>query len=193
MRRGFKASSERIAAELRSELGLTVVGRLDPMQLADYLAIPVLTIGQLAVDTRTDGFAKYFTESDPDSFSAVTIFRGYRRIIVHNESHHPNRQASNLAHELSHSILEHGPAPVADAGGQRYWDPEVEAEASWLGAALLVPREGALALLKRNWSLQRIATHFGVSDSLCQWRIRQTGVVLQVKRFRTIYGRAASG
>ena len=193
MRRGFKADAERVAAELRSELQLDIVDRLDPLQLADHLAIPVFGIAQVAEASGIDGFAAYFTVSDPDAFSAVTIFRGSRRLIVHNESHHPNRRASNLAHELSHSILEHEPTPLVSSDGQRYWMREVEEEASWLGAALLVPREGALAFLKRNWAIPKIATRFGVSESLCQWRIRQTGVVYQVERSKTIYRRRALG
>jgi hypothetical protein len=41
-------------------------------------------------------------EQDRESFSAVTIIDGYRRRIIHNDSHHLLRQASNIAHELGH-------------------------------------------------------------------------------------------
>lgn len=182
MRRGFKAEAERVAACMRSELGLGLRDRLDPMVLADHLSIPVVGILELGSRFPMGNFHHYFSSVDPDSFSAITIFRGYHRLIVHNDAHHPNRQASNLAHELSHTLLEHEPAPLADSGGQRFWNAEVEQEATWLGAALLLPRDAAFAMVKAGWKSPSIASHFGVSDDLCQWRILQTGILVQLQR-----------
>lgn len=126
-----------------------------------------------------------FTEAGNTEFNTcIWMPANYKRCIVHNESHHPHRQASNLAHEISHTLLEHEPTPVADNEGQRYWDPEVEEEASWLGAALLVPREGALVMLKAGCPIERIALHFAVSDTFCRWRIRQSGIDKQAERWR---------
>lgn len=182
MRRGFKAEAERVAASVRSELGLGLRDRLDPMLLANHLSIPVVGVLELASKFPVGNFHRYFSAVDPDSFSAITIFRGYHRLIVHNDAHHPNRQASNLAHELSHTLLEHEPAPLADPGGHRFWNAEVEEEATWLGAALLLPRDAAFAMVKTGLTTPDVAAHFGVSEDLCQWRIRQTGVLLQLQR-----------
>ncbi len=184
MKRGFKTHAERIATEIRDELDLSDDARLEPLELAEHLAIPVLGLGELSRVAPKDSFSQYFVVADPGSFSAVTIFRGYKRLIVHNESHHPNRQASNLSHEVSHSLLEHKPTPVVSADGQRYWDPEVEEEASWLGAALLVPRSGALSMAKSDCTVAEIAAHYGVSESLARWRITQSGVAQQVQRWK---------
>ena len=184
MRRGFKSNAEQIAAEIRVELGLDENDRMDALRLAEHLAIPVFTIRQVAELNAQDSFAHYFSVIDPDSFSAVTVFCGYKRFIIHNENHHPHRQASNLAHEISHTILEHSPTPVARHDGRRYWDSEVEQEANWLGAALLVPRAGALEMFKANCTVAQIASHFGVSESLCDWRIRQSGIDKQAERWR---------
>jgi len=184
VKRGFKSNAERIAAEIRSELDLSDDARLEPLELAEHLAIPVFGLKEVSGLVPKNSFLRYFAVTDPESFSAVTIFKGYERVIVHNESHHPNRQASNLAHEVSHSLLEHAPAPVARADGQRYWDPEVEAEATWLGAALLVPRAGALSMAKADWTIGDIAANYGVSESLCRWRISQTGIAYQVQNWK---------
>ena len=154
------------------------------MDLADHRAIPVLGLSALPRTALVNGFRDYFSTTDTDSLSAITILQGYRRLIVHNDTHHPNRQASNLSHELSDSILEHEPAPLANAEGQRFWNAEVEQEATWLGAALLVPREAALAMIRSGRLAPEIAAHFGVSEELCSWRIRQTGILLQVERAR---------
>lgn len=187
MKRGFKTEAERISIEIRSELNLNDEARLEPLELAEHLAIPVFNLREASKAAPRNLFSQHFATAEPDSFSAITIFRGYERIIVHNENHHPNRQASNLSHEVSHSILEHEPTPLATADGQRYWDAEVENEANWLGAALLVPRNGALSMAKLDWTIQEIAEHYGVSKSLCRWRISQTGIAYQVQRWRSRY------
>lgn len=183
-RRGFKAEAERIANELRSELGLSAVDRLEPCNLAEHLAVPVVPMTSLPTlfERTENGFVGFFREIEPDSFSAVTVFQGSRRIIIHNDSHHLNRQASNLAHELAHCILEHEPAPLTDKSGCRYWRADVESEADWLGAALLIPRDGGLQLARQGLSLEEIAQHFGVSEQLCRWRLHQTGVLRQLER-----------
>jgi Zn-dependent peptidase ImmA (M78 family) len=187
VKRGFKTQAERIATEVRKELDLADDERLEPLELTEHLAIPVLSLKALSRAVPKNHFSQYFGVTDPDSFSAVTIFNGHKRLIVHNESHHPNRQASNLTHEVSHSILEHQPTPIASADGQRYWNSEVEDEANWLGAALLVPREGALSMAKNDYTIAEIAARYGVSESLTRWRISQTGIAQQVQRWRNYW------
>jgi hypothetical protein len=153
MKRGFKAEAERISTEMRSELYLEFDEKLDPKELAEHLAIPILSVAELSRTARSSSFGQYFTITDPDSFSAVTIFEGYSRFIVHNDAHHTNRQASNL-----------------------------EEQASWLGAALLVPREAALRMFLCGRSIAEIAGHFGGSEALCKWRIGQAGIFQQAQR-----------
>jgi Zn-dependent peptidase ImmA (M78 family) len=194
-RRGFKAEAERIAAEIREELNLPLDDRLDPLCLARHLCIPVLEIGKLATLLGKPALGNYFLIEDVDSLSALTLFDGSKRIIVHNESHAPTRQVSNLAHEISHCILEHVPEPVLRPDGRRCWNEEVEAEATWLAGALLVPRAGALKLARGGLEDDLIARHFGVSTALCRWRMNETGISSQLQRyakFRKTGGRAAA-
>jgi len=189
LRRGFKAEAERISAEIREELDLGLLDRLDPLRLAEHLGIPVFTLRDIA---RSNGGGTGFLQTlrgiEQDAFSAVTIFLGDRRLIVHNDSHAPTRQASNITHELSHCILEHPPSPVLSPEGCRYWDARLEAEADFLAGALLVPRDGALALTKRRSPLASIAERYGVSEPLCRWRINETGVAIQAARWATNRG-----
>jgi Zn-dependent peptidase ImmA (M78 family) len=184
LKRGFKAEAERIASEARGELGLSPRDRLDPVELAKHLGIPVLTMDELASRTGRNSFKRYLSVIDPDVFSAITIFVGRRRFIIHNEFHHPNRQASNISHEISHTLLEHEPVALVGSDGQRAWNPEMEQEAHWLGAALLVPREGAWKMTRAGNSIDEIAELYGVSNSLCSWRIQQTGIMQQLQRSR---------
>lgn len=183
-RRGFKAESERIALEVRTELGLTATDPLDVFAVAERWGIPVIPMSDLAVGHGKPGFLDIFCTREQDSFSAVTIFNGPTRLIVHNDSHHPYRRSSNIAHELSHCILEHPPTNLRDhESGCRDWNAEHEAEADWLGGALLVPREGGLHYIKRGLGITEIAGHFRVSEQLAKWRIHQTGIIQHAERF----------
>ena len=85
------------------------------------------------------------------------------------------RQASNLAHELSHALLGHVPTPALDARGCRDWDGAVEAEADWLAGALLIPDEAALLIARRGWSLETAAQHYGVSVPMVRYRLNVCG------------------
>jgi Zn-dependent peptidase ImmA (M78 family) len=181
VKRGFKSEAERVASETRAELGLGQRDRLDPFRVASHLAIPVVPMANLSANGSTS-FVRYFSLVDSDSFSAVTVIIGRRRIIVHNENHHPNRQASNIAHEVSHTLLEHRATAIVAGDGQRFWNAEMEEEANWLGAALLVPRDGALRMAQLGRTVDEIAAHYGVSEQLCRWRITQTGILRQVER-----------
>jgi Zn-dependent peptidase ImmA (M78 family) len=183
-RRGFKAEAERISEEIRGELQLSPKMALDVFNLSGHLAIPVLGLRNVSNGSEGIDFYGYFSVTDPDTFSAITIFRGYQRFIIHNDSHHPNRQSSNIAHELSHCLLEHCPTPLRGNDGQRNWDAEMEGEATWLGASLLVPRAGALSLLRAGSRVDQIATHYAVSTALCEWRIRESGIRTQLQRSR---------
>jgi hypothetical protein len=47
-RHGFKAEAERLALDIRQELGLSPYARLDPLMLAEHLAISVTSLSDLA-------------------------------------------------------------------------------------------------------------------------------------------------
>jgi Zn-dependent peptidase ImmA (M78 family) len=182
-RRGFKAEAERIAEVTRTELNLELADPLDTFALAEYLGIPVYGLKEVARSSDNATFVRLFSGTEQDSFSAMTVFTGTSRMIIHNETHAATRRHSNIAHEISHCLLEHPPTPISNAGS-RYWRPEIENEASWLGGALLVPREGALRLALEGVAMSEIAAVFGVSEPLCRWRIAQTGIAYQIERRR---------
>jgi Zn-dependent peptidase ImmA (M78 family) len=180
LRRGFKNEANEIAREVRKELGLRPVDRLDPWRLAGHLDIPVVPLSALE-DTAPDG-VRHFTAVEPGAFSAVTVFRGPTRLIVHNDSHTQGRQASNIAHELGHGLLLHPPAPALGDGGCREWDQILEEEANWLAGALLVSEEAAVLVVRRSLSLEEAATAYGVSEAMMRFRINVTGARKRVAR-----------
>jgi hypothetical protein len=103
LRRGFKTEANEYARELRVEIGLAANAPLSPWLLAEHLEIPVMRLSEL--ESTEAAAVKYLTRTAPEIFSAATLFAGYRRLIVHNDAHHPRRQAADLAHEISHAIL----------------------------------------------------------------------------------------
>lgn len=148
-RRGFKAQANRIAREVRLDLGLAAHSPLDPFQLAEHLGIPVWTAG----DTLArDGLKPGLLEECTKHFSAVTVFAGRRRVIVHNELHSRNLQRANLAHELAHALLIHEPHAALDLAINRTHMSAMEHEANWLGPALLISEEAALSIANGKMS-----------------------------------------
>ena len=131
---------------------------------------------------RAGEAAAYLLADEPSSFSAVTVFHGAHRLIVHNDAHHLYRQNSNIAHELSHALLFHEPTPALDDLGSRYWNQNIEDEANWLAGVLLMTEDATLHAVRRAWSMQHIGESFGVSPQMATWRINSTGARKRVAR-----------
>ncbi|WP_298445965.1 ImmA/IrrE family metallo-endopeptidase [Ferrimicrobium sp.] len=179
LQRGFKTWANKVAADTRAELGLEPLDRLDSRQLADYLGIPVIDLSSLELDAPAVG---HLLKVEPNAFSAVTVFNGTRRTIIHNDAHAPTRQNSNVSHELSHGLLGHPPTPAFDDTGCRIWSQDIEDEATWLAGCLLVPEPAALAIARGRWMSDQAATHFGVSERMIRYRINATGASTRAQR-----------
>lgn len=176
LRRGFKAEAERVSKALRQELGLTIHDRLDAFALTQHMRVKVRRLDQM----EGPGFSAEDVAvlMDPMAgFSALTVWRDSRPVIVYNPRHSPMRTANDLCHECSHILHKHPPRPAIGFGGCREWDGRYEEEAVWQAGALLVPRDGAFALMRQGLSFFDGAAHFGVSEDLFRWRAQKTGVV----------------
>ncbi len=187
LQRGFKSEANDLARDIRKELKLAPTDRLDPWLLASHLDISVVTLSTMRVDAPLA--VAHFSATDPSAFSAVTVFSGVARLIVHNDAHSPGRQASNLAHELAHALLQHPPTPALDDRGCRDWDHDLEDEADWLGGALLVSEEAALLVVRQRLALPEAAGLYGVSETMMRFRLNVTGAHVRIERTRRAYGR----
>ena len=185
LRRGFKKEANEIARETRKELNLLKTDPLDPWKLAHHLEIPVFSLSSMR-DEIPDA-VRYFMGTNRAEFSAVTVFLGLERTILHNDSHTRGRQASNLAHELSHALLLHPPTPPIDASGLRIWDQTLEDEAEWLAGALLISDEAALHIIRNGLAEEQSMDLYGVSRKMLQFRLNVTGARLRVARARNFY------
>lgn len=190
LRRGFKSETKVIAREIRAEMHLSPMAPLDPWALANHLEIPVITLSSM--NESAPNAVHHFSLVNSSEFSAITIFSGPRRIIVYNDSHVKGRQASDIAHELSHGILLHTPKPALDVNGCRNWDEDMEDEADWLSGVLLISEEAAFNIAKKGLSLDDAATYYGVSKKMVTWRLGMTGAYKRLDRSRQYYRKLRS-
>ncbi len=183
LERGFKSWAERTGASLRRELGLTQFQPLDPRSLADYLQVRLVTPQD--VPGIPDTLLNQLLEVDPWGWSAVTLIQGEAAVVVYNPKHSSGRQASDITHEMAHLILGHQPATmIMSPDGSfvmRSYNQKQEEEANWLAWAVLLPREALLAFKRRKADASRIATEFGVTETLVKFRLRVTGVESQLR------------
>jgi IrrE N-terminal-like domain len=182
-RPGTSARAQRGGTAARKALGIAAHAPLDPWAYAVHLNVSVLDLKSLTLPGHV---ARQLTEIDPDSWSAMTLKEGDALAIVINPAHALTRQRSDLMHELAHIELRHVPArvDVSKTGLLLISDysDEQEQEADWHAAALLLPRIGLLRLRSQNRSAAEIAAYYGVSKGLCDWRLRMTGVDIQMRR-----------
>ena len=166
--RGFKARADRIAVEIREKIGLSPTDPLDVETVCDHMDIDVIRMTSLPCDTSE------LCGVQNDCFSAMLVYAGMRLAIVHNDTHHPHRQRSNICHELSHCFLGHKACHLINDDGGRVHNGDMEAEANYLAGALLLPREAARHILD-NGLLSSARSIYGVSRPMLDYRMRITG------------------
>lgn len=177
MVRGFKARANRLAVAVRADMGLGARDPLDPLAVCRHFEIDVVPLTSLGPKVA------HFTDVERSAFSAVTVPCGMRRAIVHNDRHHPDRQRSNIMHELAHGLLGHTPCSAFNCDGERHYDGGVEAEASFLAGALLITNEAAWHIIRAGLrgAARRI---YGVSQQMLDYRLRVSGAMKRATPFR---------
>jgi hypothetical protein len=166
-----------MAVDVRADLGLGACDPLDPLAVCDHFGIDVVPLTSLGPKVA------HFTDVERSAFSAVTVPCGMRRAVVHNDRHHPDRQRSNIMHELAHAFLGHKPCSAFNCDGERHYDGGIEAEASFLAGALLITNEGAWHIVRAG--LQNAARRiYGVSQQMLDYRLRVSGAMKRASLFR---------
>lgn len=177
MRRGFKADAERRALSARTELGLPALGPLCPWAYAAHRDILVFEAKDLALP---DVHMRQLLVHDPDSWSGMSLVEDGVHLVVLNSAQSRARRAATLMHEIAHIDLDHAPSEVSVSPSGLVllsdYSADQEDEADWLGGALLLPESALLHHRSRGASIEWIAAEYGVSEPLCTWRCRMTGV-----------------
>jgi hypothetical protein len=189
LRRGFKSRCDEIVAEVRAEMRLTRYDPFDPFAYARKLRVPCEPVSALALHGCSVEALAHVAGRGRADFSATTVYRGTRRLILYNGHNSPERQRSDVSHELAHVLLEHEPGPVVGLGGCRVWDDEQEGEAGWLGGVLLVPKHVALALARKGSPERDAAARYGVSVEMMRWRLNMSGALKRARRERKTFVR----
>jgi Zn-dependent peptidase ImmA (M78 family) len=187
LRRGFQAEAERIAAALRTEVGLQPH---DPIQLQDVAAkhgVAIVSAADLVDIQRLadlDGIQAY-------AFSACTFDIQDTRVIVFNPLRSEERRMSDIAHELSHLLLNHELTEIREVAGVpfRTCRSDQEEEATALGGTLLLPRPLLLREASRGLGADDIARAHSVTVEMARYRFNTTGVARQIERARTLRAR----
>lgn len=180
-RRGFKAEANRIAVRVRERMGLDASSPIDPVEICEHFEVRLIRLSEVDLDCSA------FLRGDSASFSAVTVPSGGHTAIVHNDSHHPNRQRSNICHELAHCFLGHQCAPPLTESGERSRDGGIEAEANFLAGALLITNEAARHIVLNGLTHATAQEVYGVSRQMLEFRLRVSGAyAIQMRRRRAV-------
>jgi Zn-dependent peptidase ImmA (M78 family) len=182
MRRGFKAEAERLATQVRDEMG---IGQYEPLhihKLARHVGAQLRMADELTSRTRLQELEAL----QPGAFSACTFDLGTRKIIVVSPLPSDERQRSDASHEASHLLLKHSVKEIVQLGGLSFFtcDPDEEQEANWLAGCLLLPRDLLIRSLKRGLDAAGIAEVNAVSLQMANFRLRATGAERQVTAWR---------
>jgi hypothetical protein len=173
-RHGFKAEANWWSRELRREQKLLPQAPMCPRKLCEHLHLPLKKLSEFA-DHEPAAVAYLVSTEGQKEFSGVTIQLGAQRWIIYNDAHDAGRQASDIAHEVAHALLQH-PVPVLfGADGKRNHDKGHEDEANWLGPALLVSDEAAVAVVASGMSIVDAAEIYGTSPEVMRMRINVSG------------------
>lgn len=172
--RGFKAKANRIALQVREQMGLTPHAPIDPAAVCAHFEIELLDLSEVEPNSP-------FLDEHQDAFSAVTVPRGLTTAIVHNDRHHPYRQRSNICHELAHCFLGHECAPPLLENGDRSHDSGIEAEANFLAGVLLITNEAAKKIML-DGLYHQAQSIYGVSKSMLDFRMRMSGAQAILQR-----------
>lgn len=150
---------------------------VDPVYICNEFDIALIKLSEI---TRSCGTFKL---RDCTFFSAATIKCDGQISIIHNDSHHPDRQRSNICHELGHCFLGHPLDPALTTNGERIRDGGVEAEANFLAGSLLIPNEAAVHIM-RCGLMSTARQLYGVSQPMLVYRLRVSGAQKIHERIR---------
>jgi IrrE N-terminal-like domain len=174
--RGFKAKSQRIAAEQRALLSLAPHEPLDPRALAVHHGVIIRTPAELPSLGPAD--REELLVHNPREWAAVSIALPTGTLVVYNPTHDAGRINNSLCHELCHLILRHRHGRMVTFADcvMREFDNRQEEEADWLAGSLLAP-EAALKRAKfARLTHAQTALHLGASEELVRWRWNASGI-----------------
>lgn len=167
--REFQLKADRKSTDLRKALGLQAHARLDAFVLAKKLDVPVVCPSSIQMPKRhLDKILQH-----ENGWSAVTVRIGERMLIIHNTCHDPDRQQSNLFHELGHILCKHPPQLIPLSSGMHRTEVNKthENEADWLAAFLHLPRAALTHAQNTGMTFEATCAAYCASSPKLQFRL----------------------
>jgi Zn-dependent peptidase ImmA (M78 family) len=183
LKRGFKTWCERTSLNYKKELE---IGKHDPMKavaLAEHLHIKLLIPQNIPGLSDVD--LRILLNEESNAWSAVTLCKGKKHIVIYNPSRSDGRQSNDIMHELSHIIIGHKAQMMHSFETGiflRHYDKSQEEEADWLAGTLLLNRDALIHIAFSSMEPFIAAKKYGVSEKLLSMRLNITGVKAIQKR-----------
>lgn len=173
-----KQEMEEMAKEFRADLGVADDEPFDALRVR-IAGVDVFVPGDIRMLDR-DCLA-FLTGEGSDQWSAMSVpldLDADRWAVLRNDQHLLVRQKVTYLEECWHIMLGHKltkVAKVSDAYGRTY-DSTEEHDAYYLAAASLLPKAAVARCVERGESSDAIASKFGVSQPLVEYRIKRLGL-----------------
>ncbi|EYT91815.1 hypothetical protein ThrDRAFT_02580 [Frankia casuarinae] len=171
-----------LAAEIRVEMGIGSFDRLDPYRIAEEYRVPVYPLQELG-DHRgqcSEAAIAHFTVTRRTKWSAALVAAGSNRMIIENAAHEEVRRRSNLAHEISHLLLEHEfDTLLLTDDTTCFTDEKKEKEAQFLARELLISEQAAKQAAFKRLTNEEVGALYDVSSQFAQWRMSGPRVYAQ--------------
>jgi Zn-dependent peptidase ImmA (M78 family) len=173
-----KEELEQTAEDFRKELGLKKNDPLDPF----LLVVDSVTVERLrdssCIDAKTK---KTLAESSRSEWSAMSVPLNAAQdswVVFLNDHHTIERQRVTLLEEYWHILSGHKLTKIAKIAGSfgRTYDSAEEHDAYFLASASLLPRDAVKRMVSEGKSAAEIASFFGTSPELVEYRIKRLGL-----------------
>jgi hypothetical protein len=169
----FKHRCEAIAVDWRHYFHLRAFDPLPAEQLLQALGGEAITPDQL-VNVSSEVISQLLNGSD---WSAGLI-RRHPLLILCRPDHTPARHQSDMMHEIAHILLKHPLIDFNPETGLPMRDQSYEAEATYLGGCLQIPRLGLRWITQQGFTTKQIANHFTASEGMVRLRANMTGIAV---------------
>lgn len=173
-----KDELEETAAKFRTDLGLTETQPIDSLKIT-VEDVQVIRVSQTnCLDKKTVDHLLSRASSEWSAMSVPLDAEHEQWAVLLNDGHTLERQRVTVLEEFWHILLGHKLTKVAQVGGAygRTYDKAEEHDAYYLASATLLPKAALTQAVGQSLSSAQIATVFGTSSELVDYRIKRLGL-----------------
>jgi hypothetical protein len=159
-RRGFKTEANRIALQVRAQLGLNEIAPIDPAVVCAHFEIQLLKLSEAQPDSP------FLQDAHNSAFSAVIVPCGLKKWRSSTTTH-ITRTVSGAQSATNSPIVFSVISPLRHyyLTANRYRDGTTEEEANFLAGTLLLANEAAVYLVESGL-LPQAQRLYGISKSM---------------------------